>query len=486
MILNFIKKNLFFISFFLIKLLSGMTYAVIYSSLTLYITSELKKSLGFATGITSIFIALTFILLIYGGFLGGRYFSHRSLFAIGNILESVGLFLLSIPTINSLFTGLSIFLVGRGLGSVSLNCIINYQYKSKIQQLNKNFTFFYLGTNIGFLAGLTLAGTFHLHINNKYQTLFMLSGVINCVSFFLFSILWPKIKTEPVSHYDKSTLSAPLRLLPFLFTLLIIPFLYYVFHHSLVANHLVFIVGICLLISIIIYALNQKNREDKTRALLFLTLLVVAIIFWSLFYISPTTLLIFIKYYVSTDLIGAQIPPQWYININPAIIIFLSPIIIFLSNRIPREKNLTFVPIQLFFALMLTSLAYLTLYFSTWAGQGNINGYWIIVYFIFLSSGELFITPIGYSLVGQLYTGKNHGIMMATWLVAPGLASSITHVLSSLILRSKPDIIPSYQFFSFYFQLVCIASMTVSVLLLFFVPKLMVLMTNNRNKSFTR
>src|SRR3989338_10441599 len=87
---------------FLIQIFSTLGFSVLYSTLILYATKALHMDDTLATSITGSFIALNYFLHLLGGYIGGRYLSNRSLFAIGMLLQLIGCALISIPTIPSL------------------------------------------------------------------------------------------------------------------------------------------------------------------------------------------------------------------------------------------------------------------------------------------------------------------------------------------------------------------------------------------------
>ena len=58
--------------FVLIQIFSTLSFAVLYSTLVLFITNKLGMSEHFANNLTGIFLALHFVLNLLGGFIGGR------------------------------------------------------------------------------------------------------------------------------------------------------------------------------------------------------------------------------------------------------------------------------------------------------------------------------------------------------------------------------------------------------------------------------
>ena len=58
---------------YFIQIFSTFSFAILYSSLTLYLTKELELSNTAANGIVGLFLAFNYILHLIGGLIGGRF-----------------------------------------------------------------------------------------------------------------------------------------------------------------------------------------------------------------------------------------------------------------------------------------------------------------------------------------------------------------------------------------------------------------------------
>ena len=87
------------------------------------------------------------------------------------------------------YLGLSLFLIGCGLGSTCINCLITQQFESHEDQLReKAFFHNYSAMNIGFLSGYVLSG--FIDITDNYERLFEMSNLINVITVFLIIKSW--------------------------------------------------------------------------------------------------------------------------------------------------------------------------------------------------------------------------------------------------------------------------------------------------------
>ena len=171
--------------------LNGITtfsFAILFSSLSLYLTKKIGLSQTESNGVVGFFLASNFILHFIAGYIGDRLLSNRLLFAISIIIQTLGVMVLN-STDSLVYLGLSLFLIGCGLGSTCINCLITQQFESHEDQLReKAFFHNYSAMNIGFLSGYVLSG--FIDITDNYERLFEMSNLINVITVFLIIKSW--------------------------------------------------------------------------------------------------------------------------------------------------------------------------------------------------------------------------------------------------------------------------------------------------------
>jgi len=472
--------------FVLIQIFSTLSFAVLYSTLVLFITNKLGMSEHFANNLTGIFLALHFVLNLLGGFIGGRFISYRNLFLVGVLLECIGILVVSSSTLSSLFVGLSIFLAGSGLYVTSLNCILTQQFeKNKSHNRETAFYWVYSGMNIGFLIGYSLSGWF-THTNN-YSSLFILASLSSIIAMLIFVLNWSRMKDKetPIirlpaqKQKQRTTLSI-------FFIIFLIPLIMVMMSHSNLSNELVLLIGISMLLVLFAFSYKQKKNEDRRKILAFLSLLIAALVFWSLYYIGPMGMTLFIKTHVNRDIRGFNIPIQWFNNINTLIII-IGPLLAKYFNHL-RSKGLKLaVPTQFTIGLFFIGLAYIVLMVSIKAASSSISisPYSIIFYYLLQSIGELFISPIGYAMVGTLAPTNLQGIMMGTWMLISGVASTVAQYFSNIMITPSESSGDNINAFMQSFGLLGASALICSLLLFLLIPSLNKLMgiTGNSNEN---
>jgi POT family proton-dependent oligopeptide transporter len=183
---------------------------------------------------------------------------------------------------------------------------------------------------------------------------------------------------------------------------------------------------------------------------------------------------LFIERNVDRHLLGMIIAPQWVQNINTIVIILGGPLLSVLFTHM-RERGMSIsIPFQFSLALLLigSAFAILPVGISFANAEGYVNFNWILASYILQSAGELFISPIGYAMVGQLAPLHLRGLMMGMWMMITGIAAISSDHFSKLALGTaiSTDPLVTNASFSHTFGLLGWSAIAAGVALLVAVP----------------
>lgn len=458
---------------FIIQIFSTIGFSVLYSTLILYATKGLKIEDTTATSLTGSFIALNYFLHLLGGYIGGRFVSYRSLFGIGMCSQIIGCFFISHPTVNALIWGLALFLAGAGLNVTCINCMVTQLFEPDDKRREAAFLWNYSGMNLGFFLGFSISGYFHNQ--HAYQTLFLLSGIGNIIAITLLAFNWKILKDR-----DTAFLDAPLRKknqLRWLGFAMVIALIFanrVALMHSDFSNQLMMAIGAAMFVLITILAYKQHQTIARNRMFAYVILAISSIIFWALYQLAPMGLNLFIERNVDRHFLGLLIAPQWIQNINTVVIIIGGPLLSILFTRM-RERGVNInIPLQFSLALLLIGIAFAILPLGIqFSNKGGYTAFgWIFASYFLQSAGELFISPIGYAMVGQLAPVKLRGLMMGIWMMITGIAAIFSDFFSKMALGTSGAVDPliTNASYSHTFGLLGWASIGVAVLVFLLTP----------------
>lgn len=416
---------------FFIKIFTTFSYAVLYSSLILYMNQNLKLSSVEATGVVGVFISLNFLLHFAGAYAGGKLVSNRTLLVAGMCLELVGCLILN----SSLYVGLGIFLSGSGLYATSINAIMIQQYQPEDDRRELASFWLYSAMNLGFFIGGTVSGYFHMY--DQYTMMFYLAALVSIGSIVLILINWHSLQDKTTEYISLSWAIQRVRnnysllAIP-LIAIMVILALYY--HEK--TSALIISCGAIVFCIALSMAYIQAKANEKGKIMAFSILVFSALAFWSLFFIGPMGLTLFIKYHVNNELWGWHIAPQWYHNINTVIIVFGGPILAGWFKR-KREQGAEFsFPFLFSLGLLCIGLAYVLLPVGmALQPQGYLLPMlWVVLSYILLTLGELFLSPIGVAMVGKVAPQGKQGLLLGIWSMVSGIATMISKYLSQMMV----------------------------------------------------
>lgn len=458
---------------FLIQIFATLGFSVLYSTLILYATKALNMSDMLATSITGSFIALNYFLHLLGGYVGGRYLSYRSLFAVGMFLQIIGCVLIAVPQTTYLLWGLSAFLGGSGINVTCINCMVTQLFEPDDKRRESAFLWNYSGMNIGFFIGFSIGGYFHLH--RAYSELFLLSAFGNLIALVLTFYNWKLLKDRDTTYL--TTPKSSQRKLRW-FGLSIVVALVFVLRGLLyqtdLCNQIILVIGIGMLGFLMLLSFKQDTATERKKMWAYIILALASLIFWTLYQLAPMGLNLFIERNVDRHFLGFVIAPQWVQNINTIVIIFGGPLLsVLFTNMRERGHNIN-IPLQFSLALLLIGIGFAILPIGI--GFANVEGFtnfnWVLASYILQSVGELFISPIGYAMVGQLAPLRLRGMMMGIWMMMTGVAAILSDHFSKMALGSNDSLNPliTNATYSHTFNLLGWSSIIAAVLLFICMP----------------
>ncbi len=458
---------------FLIQIVATLSYSVLYSTLILYATNGLHLSDMYATSLTGSFIALNYFLHLLGGFLGGRYFSYRSLFCIAMFLQVLGCVLISIPTESSLLWGLASFLGGSGINVTCINCMVTQLFEPHDKRREAAFLWNYSGMNIGFFVGFAIGGYFHLQGN--YRELFLLSGLGNLLAMTITLYNWKILKDRDTTFMEAaSSVQKNARFIGIGIIVALVFALRFLMEHTDFCNNLIIVIGSSMLVVLGMLSFRQHSSGARRKIWAYMILAVSSVTFWALYQLAPMGLNLFIDRNVDRHVFGILVAPQWIQNINTVVIILGGPILSVVFSRMREKGKNISIPLQFSVALLLIGIAFaiLPLGISLADPQGYVAFGWIFACYMLQSLGELFISPIGYAMVGELAPVKLRGLMMGMWLMITGVAATLSDYFSKIALGTVKSSSPlvTNPSFSHTFGVLGWSAIGVSVLLFACIP----------------
>src|SRR5438132_1456424 len=195
--------------------------------------------------------------------------------------------------------------------------------------------------------------------------------------------------------------------------------------------------AICAAVALfLIYiTVRHSDRREQRNMTAYLILTIGSLMFWSLYQMAPSGLMLFAVNNVNLMVGPVKIQPQWIQNINTICIVIGGPLLASLFTRMRARGWRIDIPKQFAASLLLMAVAFLILPLGIkLAGADGKSAFvWLFLSYVLQSIGELLIMPIGYAMIGKLAPRQYQGVMMGSWMLVTGLASLFAGDFSGMI-----------------------------------------------------
>lgn len=359
-----------------------------------------------------------------------------------------------------LFLALALIIVGTGFLKANISAVVGSLYGQRDPRRDSGFTVFYMGINLGALMGITLVG--YLGIAWGWAWGFGAAGVGMLAGLVIYLIGQPWLKGRgdppdieklkarylgPLSRewciYIASILSVGVAwlIVRYLGQLELVDLLALVGitvqSGSIIGEFTIFdmlmsLLFIAVIIAVIAYAASKLERQDRDRLITLVILSFCCLVFLTLFEQAPISLLVFQTKFVDTGIFTAQQIGLF----NPAFILLFGPVIIALWRRLgEREPS---IPVKFALGLIQVGVGFLVLDLGIMVSGGDMvmGVVWVALLYLFHTTGELCLQPVGLSAVTKLSPRRMVGFMMGVWF----LAFSLGQVMASIV--SKATVVP--------------------------------------------
>jgi len=151
-------------------------------------------------------------------------------------------------------------------------------------------------------------------------------------------------------------------------------------------------------------------------------------------------------------------------SINPGWVIILTPLVVAFFTFLRGRKKEPSTPTKIAFGLLISALSVLVMIAAVnMGGNGSekVSVWWLVANYGIITIGELFLSPMGLSVVSKLSPTNITSLMMGGWFLSTSIGNKLSGVLASLwdTYDNKQD------FFWINFGLLMFATLLMFVLL---------------------
>jgi len=390
--------------------------------LVLYITKALMEGDAKAFAVYGAFTGLVYMAPVLGGLMADKYLGYKIAVILGGIMMAIGEFFILGGNMDWLFLGLAIIIVGNGFFKANISSIVGKLYDDQDVRKDSGFTIFYIGINIGALLATLVAVWVGERFGFKYGFGLAGFGMMAGLLIFIGGRRWYDFVAMPpdIDDLHKKVLGPLTKFhVIILASLALVPFLYFIIQYNGLVGYLLMIVALYIFIKLIKAGLDG-GKVLLHRMIIFIILALFNIIFWSLFEQAGTSLTLFADRNVDRDFFGLfEMTAGQTQFFNPFFILTMGSLFSWLWIQLDKKKMNPNIPAKFGLGIILVGIGFYMTVLGKAANVEYMVPLWTLILLYFSHTvGELFLSPIGLSMVTKLAPSNMTGTLMGAWFLS--------------------------------------------------------------------
>jgi POT family proton-dependent oligopeptide transporter len=122
-------------------------------------------------------------------------------------------------------------------------------------------------------------------------------------------------------------------------------------------------------------------------------------------------------------------------SVNPGFVVLLTPLVVAFFAFLRRRKKEPSTPAKIGWGMFITAVSTLIMIAAVFASQNGLeksSPSWLIGSYAIITVGELFLSPMGLSLVSKLSPKRLTALMMGGWFLATSIGNKLSGVIAGL------------------------------------------------------
>jgi len=325
-----------------------------------------------ASQVYGLYTGFVYLTPFFGGLLADRLLGQRRTVVVGGVLMAIGHFLMASERL--FFPALLFLVAGNGCFKPNVSTQVGALYPPGDPRRDRAFGIFYMGINLGaFFANLvcaTLAALYGWHWG------FGAAGVGMCVGLAVY--VAGRRHLAPDDLAVRRGASAPAA------------------------------------------APASFTPPERRRIGALIALCALNVVFWAVYEQQGNTMQLWAdEQTVWPTFFGWQVPSPWYQSFNPFMIFVFTPLLALLWGHQAAKRAEPSSVTKMAIGCLLAGLSFIVMAAGARViGGGRGSLFWPFATTLLLTIGELYLSPVGLSLVTKVAPPRIVSMMMGVWLAS--------------------------------------------------------------------
>ena len=374
--------------------------------------------------IWGLYTGLVYFTPIFGGLLADRVLGQRRTVVIGAVLMAFGHFMM---VVEQLFLfALFALILGSGCFKPNISTQVGGLYAPGDPRRDRAYSIFYVGINLGAFLAPLVCGTLGEGVGWHYGFAAAGVGMVIGLAIYLYALpLLPidemhKAQAEEATRSAMTSAAKQFPLPPPL-------------------------------------AGEGGVGAERRAVLALLALFVPNTLFWAAYEQMGNTIILWADAYTDRSIdalhlfgLSAQLPTTWFLAVNPFMIFAFTPFVVALwarqAARGTEPPTITKMALGCFGVCAAYLIMAAPALYAGGAGggatgnAGKASWLWLFAYFVVITLGELYLSPVGLSFVTKVAPARLISLLMGVWLATSFTGGFLSGYIGSFWSRmAKPE-----------------------------------------------
>lgn len=364
---------------FFTEMWERFSYYGMRSLLVYYMMKQLLFTESRASEIYGLYTGLVYFTPFLGGIIADRWLGQRKAVMVGAVIMALGHFLMALDGL--FYIALLFLIIGNGFFKPNISTQVGSLYSEGDHRRDRAFNIFYVGINLGaFFAPLvcgTLGELYGWDYGFTAAGIGMLAGLLVYVAGQKHLAPDNQMKKALENPSPSPAKSKGERV--------------------------------------------SLSPMERSRILVLISVCLFTLVFFMAYEQQGNTMAMWADEDTDRHLFGWEIPASWFQSLNPFFIFFFTPLLTSLWTWMARRGREPDSVMKMAWGCMLLGVSFLimTKPASIFAVDGiPVSMWWLVLQTMFLTLGELCLSPIGLSLVTKLAPLRMVSMMMGVWFIS--------------------------------------------------------------------
>ena len=338
-----------------------------------YLFESMSGPLGvqpFSSHIYGLYTGLVYLTPVFGGMLADRVLGQHRTILLGAAMMAIGHFMMAFEPL--FLIALTMLILGNGAFKPNMSAQVGGLYGHGDPRRDRAYSIFYVGINLGAFLAPLVCGTLGEELGWHYG--FTAAGVGMTIALAIYLYAMPTLPPDEL-------------------------------HKAMAAG------------------IENKplDRDERRRILALIALFVPTSLFWATYEQQGNTVVLWADDYtdrtINLILWHGEIPITWFQAFNPFLIFVFTPFIVALWAWQAKRGREPSTVTKMSIGCLGVTLANLIMVAAAWQAAGDEASWlWLLGYFVVITLGELYLSPIGLSLVSKVAPARMVSMLMGLWL----------------------------------------------------------------------